>query len=182
MSVSPYPSFFRSPVESAQLKRVEFALRKHFDALYRFVRRLGVPQGDLEDVLQEISIVALSRASMIEFDREGPYLFGVAYRIASNARRRSQSRDEVSDDLLVECIDEGNDPTRALDQEQAQKILNVILSQLPEDLRTVFILHEVEELSMADIACALGIPSGTVASRLRRAREQFDVLLSRVRS
>ena len=54
-----------------------------------------------------------------------------------------------------------------------QEVLGRLLDQLEPDLRTTFVLFELEELTMAEIAGALEIPPGTVASRLRRAREQF---------
>ena len=56
-----------------------------------------------------------------------------------------------------------------------------MLESLPLDLRTVFVLYELEELTMVDIARALEIPTGTVASRLRRARQAFEKLSRRVR-
>ena len=56
------------------------------------------------------------------------------------------------------------------------------LDALPDDLRTVFVLFEVEEMASADIAAALDLPLGTVASRLRRAREAFGTAAKRVRA
>ena len=55
-------------------------------------------------------------------------------------------------------------------------ILQRVLNQLPLELRVVFVLYELEELTMADIAATLALPPGTVASRLRRSREQFQLL------
>jgi RNA polymerase sigma-70 factor, ECF subfamily len=60
-------------------------------------------------------------------------------------------------------------------------VLDALLASLPLDLRTVFVLYELEELTMAEIARALDLPMGTVASRLRRARETFEELSRRVR-
>lgn len=181
MSVSAFliPSFFRVQPEKAALRRVEAALALHFDGMYRFVRRLGVPERDLDDALQEIAIVAMSRASAIEEGRERSYLFGVAYRVGSNLRRRDRGRNETSDDALLELPDEVSDPSRALDERQAAELLHKILMSIPEELRAIFLLHEIEEHSMADIAAILEIPPGTVASRLRRAREVFDAKLAR---
>jgi RNA polymerase sigma-70 factor (ECF subfamily) len=53
---------------------------------------------------------------------------------------------------------------------------------MPIDLRTVFVLFEIEEITMAEIAALTGLPSGTVASRLRRAREEFRIQAARVRA
>jgi RNA polymerase sigma-70 factor, ECF subfamily len=59
-------------------------------------------------------------------------------------------------------------------------MLDRVLDQMETDLRTVFVLYEFEELNMAEIASALGIPQGTVASRLRRARADFRQRVSRL--
>lgn len=61
-------------------------------------------------------------------------------------------------------------------------MLDEVLGELPHDLRTVFVMCEVEEVTMSEVAVALGIPAGTVASRLRRAREAFAVLAAATRA
>ena len=62
---------------------------------------------------------------------------------------------------------------RRLREQRARELLDEILEQMGGDLRAVFILHEFEQMSMAEIAVSLEIPPGTVASRLRRARAEF---------
>jgi RNA polymerase sigma-70 factor, ECF subfamily len=173
------PSFFRAQPEKAALRRVEAALAENFDGMYRFLRRLGVPDRDVEDALQEVSIVAMSKTSSIEEGRERSYLFGVAYRVGSNLRRRDHTRNETSDEALIELPDRSGDPSRLLDERRAVALLNRVLMSIPEELRAVFVLHEIEEHSMSDIATILSIPAGTVASRLRRARELFDAKVER---
>jgi len=174
------PSFFRVQPQRAALQRIEAAIGQHVDGLYRFVRRLGVPERDIEDALQEVTIVAMSRASSIEEGRERSFLFGVAYRVGSNLRRRDRGRQETSADVLEGAPDPAGDPSRAMADREDAALLQRILSSLPEGLRAVFVLHEIEEHSMADIATILEIPAGTVASRLRRARELFDAKVERL--
>jgi RNA polymerase sigma-70 factor (ECF subfamily) len=60
-----------------------------------------------------------------------------------------------------------------LDQKRARELLDQVLETMTPDLRMVFVLYELEELSMIEISSALEIPQGTVASRLRRARADF---------
>jgi RNA polymerase sigma-70 factor (ECF subfamily) len=60
--------------------------------------------------------------------------------------------------------------------------LDEVLDALPMDLRAPFVLFELEELSTAEIAAMLSVPAGTVASRLRRAREEFRAIVARVRA
>ena len=62
----------------------------------------------------------------------------------------------------------------ALLEAEARRVLDRILASMAEDLRDVFVMAELEEMTMADIAVALEIPPGTVASRLRRARAWFE--------
>jgi RNA polymerase sigma-70 factor (ECF subfamily) len=68
-----------------------------------------------------------------------------------------------------------------LDERRAFDVLGRLLDSMEDDLRQVFVLYEIEDLTMAAIAELLQIPAGTVASRLRRAREQFEVMASRLR-
>jgi RNA polymerase sigma-70 factor (ECF subfamily) len=60
------------------------------------------------------------------------------------------------------------------EQRRAAAILDRLLAAMELDLRAVFVLDEIEEMSRAEIAQVLGIPEGTVASRLRRARQDFQ--------
>jgi RNA polymerase sigma-70 factor (ECF subfamily) len=73
----------------------------------------------------------------------------------------------------MELPDGGATPEQIADRKQLRQMLDRILSSFHPDLRTVFSLYEIEELSMVEIAAALGIPQGTVASRLCRARAEF---------
>lgn len=69
----------------------------------------------------------------------------------------------------------------AIDQKRALEMLDDILSRIPEERRVVFVLFEIEEIGMPEIANRLGIPVGTVASRLRKAREELDHAIERIR-
>jgi RNA polymerase sigma-70 factor (ECF subfamily) len=68
-----------------------------------------------------------------------------------------------------------------IEQRRARAALDSILEKLGDGLRSVFVLHEIEQLTMSEISDALGIAPGTVASRLRRARERFTLLAARFR-
>jgi RNA polymerase sigma-70 factor (ECF subfamily) len=81
--------------------------------------------------------------------------------------------------MLPDVPDSQPSPEDLSDQNQALRILDRALATMDIDLRAVFVLYEVEELTMSEIAVALQIPAGTVASRLRRARTDF---LSRTRA
>ena len=73
-------------------------------------------------------------------------------------------------------------PEGVADRERARALLDSVLDQMDDPLRTVFVLFEMEELSTAEIAAMVDVPTGTAASRLRRAREQFHAIIKRMRA
>ncbi len=99
-------------------------------------------------------------------------------RWAANARRVHGRRREAGADELPEVIDPAPSPEDLTEQRRAAAILDQLLAAMDLDLRAVFVLDEIEQLSRSEIAQALGIPEGTVASRLRRARQDFAARLA----
>jgi RNA polymerase sigma-70 factor (ECF subfamily) len=104
---------------------------------------------------------------------------GTAIRVATNARRLAHKRHEVASDPLPEPVvgadwtKSGADaPDQVLAERELVRLLDRVLSQLPEALRTIYVLGEVEELSRRELARILELPTGTVASRLRKARKE----------
>ena len=153
---------------------------EHYAFLWRALRRLGVPEASVEDAAQQVLCVVARRIDDIVPGREKTFLFGVALRV-SHAWRRE--RREVSDERLVaELPAIGPDAGEELDERRSRALLDALLQSMPLDLRTVFLLYELEEMTMAEIARTLDVPSGTVASRLRRAREAFEALSRRVQA
>ena len=154
--------------------RVERLVREHHAFVWRSARRLGVREADLDDVVQEVFLAAAKNIASIEHGRERGYLFRTCIYVSSHARRSFQRRREVVDDERVgEELDVRPTPEQAAATSQARMRLQNILEQMPADFRAVFVLFELEAMTMVEIAEALGVPQGTVASRLRRARELF---------
>ena len=168
----------------ARMNRLASLFENHSAFIARTLRRLGVPDRDVEDGLQEVFLIAQSKLDTIERGKERSFLFGIARRRASTVRRsldRASRRDERSLDEL-DAIEPPPDSTERTEQQHARAMLDEVLDALPLDLRTVLVLHELEEMESQDIAELLGIPIGTVASRLRRAREKFEIEAERVRA
>jgi RNA polymerase sigma-70 factor, ECF subfamily len=161
--------------------RLASLFEKHAAFVARTLRRLGVPDRDVEDGLQEVFLIAQSKLDAIEPGKERSFLFGIARRRASTLRR-SEDRASRREERALDDIEPCEAPPDRAEQEQARALLDQILDAMPFDLRTVFVLHELEETECAEIAELLGIPPGTVASRLRRAREKFEVEAGRVRA
>lgn len=154
--------------------RVERLVRDHHAFVWRTARRLGVRDADLDDVVQEVFLAAARNVEAIQHDRERGYLFQTCVFAAAHARRSVQRRREVVDeDRMREEIDRRASPEQNAAASQARARLQAILDAMPEDFRAVFVLFELERMTMAEIAQVLGLPAGTVASRLRRAREIF---------
>jgi RNA polymerase sigma-70 factor (ECF subfamily) len=164
-------------VPNDRLRRI---VEEHVDGLWRFIRRLGVFEGDVDDVLQEAIVILSSRLAEIPPDRERSFFFSTAFRVASDRRRRREARREVGDDVLFESEDGSFGPGDLLDRARARSWLDHVMESMPTDLRAVFVLYEVEEMTMAEIANLLDLPPGTVASRLRRARELFERKVSQL--
>jgi RNA polymerase sigma-70 factor, ECF subfamily len=153
---------------------LERLVNDHFEALWRFLRRLGIPECDVDDGVQEVLVVAARRLADIEPGRERAFLFGTAVAVARTLRRARSRRREQVDDALTNFADPRPSPEASLDLQRGRILLDAVLDQLPTELRAIFVLYELEELTMAEIAVLLGLPAGTVASRLRRARRRFE--------
>lgn len=159
-------------------KRLAQLIADHYALVWRNVRRLGVPEADADDAVQEVFLVAARNLDAIEQERG--YLLRTCMFVASHARRTIQRRREVSDDQrLDEEVDRAARPDESAEASQARQQLQLVLNQMPEELRAVFVLFELERFTMAEIADIMNLRSGTAASRLRRAREVFMTLASR---
>nr|WP_240807689.1 sigma-70 family RNA polymerase sigma factor [Polyangium spumosum] len=154
----------------------------HFDAVYVALRRLGVPAAELDDCAQQVFVVASGKLAVIQPGREKAFLMGTAVHVASHARRSQRRRREVpeGDEAADGKADEGPQPDEIVEQRRLRALLDEVLAAMPEELRTALVLFELEELTMQEISAALDLPMGTVASRLRRAREVFTKLSARV--
>ena len=78
--------------------------------------------------------------------------------------------------------DPGPNPEQTTERREARKLLDEILDEMDDDPREVFVLFELEATPRAEIAALLDVPEGTCASRLRRAREQFEASAKRMRA
>lgn len=153
--------------------RLRDIVESHIDFVTRVLRNAGSPAAEIDDDVQRTFIIAARKLDDMRPGAEKSFILRVALNVAAHARRTLARRREVAVDATLEMADAAASPEQIADRKQARRMLDRILDGMHADLRTVFVLFEIEEMSMIEIAAALEIPQGTVASRLRRARAEF---------
>jgi RNA polymerase sigma-70 factor (ECF subfamily) len=156
---------------SARLRRM---VDDHIDFVARVLRNAGTPLTEIDDEVQRTFITAARRIDDVRVGSERGFLLQTALHQAAHARRTAARRREVLVGEVPEVQGYVATPEDLSDQRRARELLDGVLSEMHVDLRAVFIAYEFEELTMIEIAEALGLPQGTVASRLRRARAEFQ--------
>ena len=170
-------------LEDASAGRFRELVDTHYEFIWRLVRRLGVPQGDADDAAQQVFVTAARKLSAIRPGSERSFLFQTALRVAADSRRARSRRREVAASDLPDDEDEWDSapsPEDTVDLRRARAWLDAILDEMPLDLRAVFVLFELDQVTAAEIAVLLDLRPGTVASRLRRARQQFRDKVARM--
>ncbi|MDF2694417.1 MAG: polymerase sigma factor RpoE [Labilithrix sp.] len=158
--------------------------REHGRYVFRLLRRLGVPDADADDVLQEVFVVVHRKLS--DFDPHGSlraWVYGICVRRAANYRKRQRGRSALPpEDAIDRAAADQTAPPEALDARKARAVLETILRGLPDQKREVFVLHVIEELSMHEVAVALECPLHTAYSRFYSARKLVDDGIRRARA
>ncbi len=153
--------------------RVRAIYGEHFDYVARTLRRLKIPARHLEDVAHDVFVVVYQRLDTYDASRPiKPWLFGIAFRVAADFGKRAANRNESLQDPPLPPISD-LDVEAALDDERARRLVHHALDVLSDEQRVVFVLHELDGESVADIAETFTIPVNTAYSRLRLARRRF---------
>jgi RNA polymerase sigma-70 factor (ECF subfamily) len=175
-------SFFATERPSGVLDakaRLEEVVRKNYSMAWRLARRWGLTEADADDVVQQAVVVVSRRLGEITPGSERAFLCRATLFLANKARRRLQGTHEMPGLELDEIRSREPDPEEVLERRRACHELDAILDELPEPLRAAFVLFELELQTQVDVAEALQIPQGTVASRVRRAREIVNAAIER---
>ena len=149
-----------------------FAMHTAF--VWRSLLHFGVAEADLEDQIQEVFLVAYRRLAECDGEHPRAWLYAIARRCAAAYRRRSHRRHEHQFETLPESADP-HDPTARAEVE----LLRRVFESLDEDKRAVFLLYEVEEMSMREVAEAVECPLQTAYTRLHAARRALARALER---
>ena len=162
------------------LIHVQAIVAEHGAFVWRSLRRLGVGAADVEDVAQEVFLVVHRRLADYD-DRSGmrAWLYGICARKASEHRRKAWLRREQP---VATVPDEGAPPDQpeAMKRREAWAQLEAILGELDPKKRDAFVLFELEELSLAEVAAAVGCPLQTAYSRLQSARALVQASIARI--
>jgi len=164
--------------EKAKKERLERMFRAHHELVWRTLRRLGLGPEPAADATQQAFLIAAERLDDIRQGSERAFLFGTALRLARTAYRTGR-RWQLEDDMDHRA-DAGSRLEELVDRRRAVEVADRVLAQMDPTLLTVFVLFEIEGLSTPEIAELVGVPLGTAASRLRRAREAFRAAASRL--
>jgi RNA polymerase sigma-70 factor (ECF subfamily) len=170
---------YRELQPPSQMRLVPFKqlFDEHSAFVWRILRRHGVPLRELEDACQEVFLVVFRR--LPEFEGRSSlrtWIYGIAVRVALGLRRRAFMRRE----LLSENSPDSYAPTDVFDayaQHEVQRLLHAALLELPRAKREVFVLYELEGMTIAESADALGVPENTALYRLYGARKALAASL-----
>lgn len=173
----------REPLSLSELERQRFhtLYREHFDFVFRNLRRLGVASASLDDALQDVYLVVLRRISDLQHDAHlKAWLFAIIFRVAGNHRRSARRRGnpEAYSDVHVPSAQPG--PFDLAARAQAREFLHGFLATLDDNRRAVFIMAELEQLTVPEISRALNANVNTVYSWLRAGRIAFSKKLQTI--
>ena len=171
------------PLNEQEAGRLTDMLRGHYASVWRTLRQLGVGEAHVDDAAQEVFIVLSRRLSEVREGSERTFLLSSAVRVAANYRRSWHVRHEVADEQTL-ATERDPQPTaeQMLDQKRLRQAFDDLLQRWPEEIRTAFVLFELEGLTAPEIAQITETKLGTVTSRLRRGRELFQAGAQRLRA
>lgn len=154
---------------SARSSAIAEWVARHYERVYRYAYRLAGSAGDAEDLTQETFVKAQERlAQLRDPERAAGWLLAIARNLFLQKRRQEQRARELPMESLEELSDDAE--TAWLADDLDPEALQAALLELPEEFRTALVLFYFEELPYKEIAEALGVPIGTVMSRLARGK------------
>lgn len=162
---------------AVNVPQLTLAFRSIFDGhaatVWRALRHFGMNEREVEDAVQEVFVVVHRQLSAgTEPTHVRAWLYGIAWRVAAAQRRKAQRRREILSDTIEPEPDSSRSPARLLERQRRLVNLDRALNVLPNEQRAVFLLYEMEELSMREVAQVLGCSLNTAFSRLYAARKK----------
>jgi RNA polymerase sigma-70 factor (ECF subfamily) len=170
----PDEAFLIARARQGDLSAFEEIVRRHQRRVYGVALRIVRSHDVADDVTQEAFVRAWQALSRFELGRPfGPWVRKIAANLAVNHVRSPRAREEGLPEGPSEQGATGPGPLDLVLDEEARRVLDRAVAELPAEQRAVFVLRAVEEMSYDEIARALGLSPGTVMSRLFRARRRL---------
>lgn len=192
LTMAPGNSAARSPAASPELDSRRSAgvlpsfpeiYECYLDFVWSSVRRFGVGEEAVDDVVQEVFVIIHSRLHTVQQPNSlRSWIYGVVRRTVSGHRRSLRARGGLGVDFAFfegTLVSGQPTPSEQNEQNDRLRLLATLLTELDEPKREVFVLAELEEMPVPEIAQALEIPLNTAYSRLRAARQAFEQALAR---
>jgi RNA polymerase sigma-70 factor (ECF subfamily) len=140
-------------------------IRKQLAFVWRLLRRIGLSETEVDAAVREVFSAVAQRIADVRPSNERAFLFSTLLHVAARVRRKRGAQASLSEHApALEDLDQAG---------QAREILAALLEQMPLELRVVFVLSEIEQLPLEEIAGIIGIPLGTVTTRLAEAQADF---------
>lgn len=157
---------------------------EHHAFVWTVLRKLGVPEHDAEDVMQEVFLVVHRRLDAFEGRSAWTtWLYGITTRVYWNYARRQRTRPQASASASsLRLVDPAPDPERLTEQREASRMLEALLGSLDPDKRAAYVLHAIEGLSAPQISAVTGVKTRTIYSRLRAAKSEIEASARRVQA
>jgi RNA polymerase sigma-70 factor (ECF subfamily) len=145
---------------------------QHGRFVWRVLRHQGVPERQIEDLSQEVFVVVLRKyASFEQRSAVRTWIYGICRNVAADARRRTRRKPEVLTDAPPDSVTPAVQG-QALARRDARSHLRSALATLTDTTRMIFVLYEIENMPMTEIARSVGCNLSTAYSRLYAARKQ----------
>lgn len=185
MPIAMDSSTLLEPVAIAGASREALAFddvyRAHFAFVWRSARRLGVRDSSLDDVVQEIFVIVHRRLAAFEGRSSmRTWLFGIAIRVVRDHRRAVKRKQPQGEPIDPDTLPASAGPDA--EKAEAVRVLHALLDELQDERREIFVMAELEQMAMPEIAEALGLNLNTAYGRLRAARLDFEQALARHRA
>ncbi|HMA94736.1 MAG TPA: sigma-70 family RNA polymerase sigma factor [Polyangiaceae bacterium] len=157
--------------------------RKYFNFVWSCTRRFGIPENEVEDVVQEIFVVIHARLQTLERSEAlRSWIYGIIRRTASTYRRNKRVRAAHAEALRAEpevTYPQMPSPLDLAEQTDQVRLLWSLIEQLDPPKREAFVLAELDEMTVPEIAAAINVPLNTVYSRIRVARQELEQALAK---
>jgi RNA polymerase sigma factor (sigma-70 family) len=161
---------------------IDYLFKSRYHQLKGFIRKRVSSEQDAEDLAQTTYLEALNKSGNFKgLSRPDVWLFGIALNMVRNHRKKESNRTRVWEEVVLpefEQQEASENPEDIVDNNRFLTSLHNALAALPEDMKEVFQAVILDNQSYQQTAELMGVPTGTVRSRLSRAREKLKVLIA----